>query len=138
MKERLTTVGLTISSRPDTRVERIFWATFLNTRSSSNTEALILPASFLSRTPGMRLHSLQQQNRYFGGASTIPPYFINCTHIEAAVCVLQVLNTRPTPCPLAYLHKTNTLCSVTCTLPLYLCFVRPVHELLLPRAKAIQ
>ena len=55
MKERLTTVGLTISSRPDTRVERIFWATFLNTRSSSNTEALILPASFLSRTPGMRV-----------------------------------------------------------------------------------
>lgn len=41
-KERLTTVGLTISSRPDTRVERIFCATLLNTRSSSNTEAHIL------------------------------------------------------------------------------------------------
>ena len=41
-KERLTAVGLTISSRPDTRVEWIFRATALNTRSSSITEELIV------------------------------------------------------------------------------------------------
>lgn len=41
-KDLLTAVGLTISSRPDTRVEWIFRATALNTRSSSNTEELIV------------------------------------------------------------------------------------------------
>ena len=37
-KERVTTVGLTISSRPETRVDLIFWSTLLNTRSSSSTD----------------------------------------------------------------------------------------------------